>query len=218
MRAPLLLGCTLLATTAALATVPAMTTTQLFERLLAPSVATGTQVTVRRVAGLPAGCAPISATPLSPVDRSGPVVVDVADDGGHCNARVVVDVRVERPVLVVKAAVATGAPLAGAVAVELRDVPPHQRAMTSLPAGAVARRPVVVGRVLADDDVALPGPATGEAVKVVLRSGGLRLVRIAVAMPCAGHVDRRHHCARLPNGRQVHGVFTDGVIELEETP
>jgi hypothetical protein len=190
----------------------------LFERLLAPAVVDGAHVTVQRVAGLPVGCTPVTATPLSPLDRSGPAVVDVADAVGNCNARIVVDVRVERRVLVVKASAATGAPLAAVTAVEFRDVAPHQRAVFALPDGAVARRPVVAGRVLVDDDLALPGPAVGDAVKVVLQSGGLRLVRAAVAMPCAGNVDRRHHCARLPNGRQVHGVFRAGVIELQETP
>ncbi|MBM3962107.1 MAG: hypothetical protein FJ306_09455 [Planctomycetes bacterium] len=64
----------------------------------------------------------------------------------------------------------------------------------------------------------MPGPAPGAAVKVVLQAGALRLVRTAVAMPCAGTVDRRHHCARLPNGRQVHGVFAAGALHIEESP
>ena len=195
MRTALLLLCTLTTTTAlptrATTSAPPTPTTQLFERLLAPAVESGAQLTVQRVAGLPVGCAPVSATPLSPLDRSGPAVVDVA---------------------------AAGAPLATVTAIELRDVSPHQRAVVALPAGAVARRAVVAGRVLVDDDLALPGPAVGDPVKVVLQKGGLRLVRAAIAMPCAGNVDRRHHCARLPNGRQVHGVFQGGVIELQETP
>jgi hypothetical protein len=222
MRTALLLLCTLTTTTAlptrATTSAPPTPTTQLFERLLAPAVESGAQLTVQRVAGLPVGCAPVSATPLSPLDRSGPAVVDVADAVGNCNARVVVDVRLLRPVLVVRAAAAAGAPLATVTAIELRDVSPHQRAVVALPAGVVARRAVVAGRVLVDDDLALPGPAVGDPVKVVLQKGGLRLVRAAVAMPCAGNVDRRHHCARLPNGRQVHGVFQGGVIELQETP
>jgi len=192
------------------------TTMQQLQRLLTTTTADGARLSVQRVAGLPAGCVPDRATPLSPLDRSGPVVVDVV--GNDCSARLVVDVRVERPVLVVRAPAAAGADLAAVTAVELRDVPAHQRAVTTLPEGAVARRNLVAGRVLVEDDLAFPGPAIGEPVKVVLRTGGLRLTRAAVAMPCAGNVDRRHHCARLPQGRQVHGVFHDGVIELQETP
>jgi hypothetical protein len=190
--------------------------TRAFEELLSSSTPPTSQLSVQRVAGLPERCVPTKATPLSPLDRSGPAVVDVEGDG--CSARVVVDVRVLQPVVVVRQAAPAGAPLAAVTAVELRETQGHQRAVTALPDGAVARRALLPGRVLVDDDLAMPGPAPGTPVKVVLQTGTLRLVRVAVAMPCAGVVDHRHHCARLPNGRQVHGVFAGGALQMKETP
>jgi flagella basal body P-ring formation protein FlgA len=207
---------TALASTSTAAVAQPDATTRMLEQLLAPPASSPVRIHVQRVAGLPANCTPVTAVPLSPLDRSGPAVVDVSDAGGACNARVVVDIRLEQPVLVVKAAAAVGASLAAVTATEMREVIPH--AVTTLPDGAIARRALVPGRVVVDDDLALPGPTVGETVKIVLQKGGLRLVRAAVAMPCAGAIDRRQHCARLPNGRQVHGVFHAGVIELQETP
>ncbi|MBM4279556.1 MAG: hypothetical protein FJ137_01945 [Deltaproteobacteria bacterium] len=192
--------------------------TRAVAQLLSSSAPASSRLSVQRVGGLPAHCVPAKATPLSPLDRSGPAVVDVEGTGDGCSARVVVDVRIEQPVLVVQRAAATGAALADVTAVELREMQSHQRAVATLPDGATARRALAPGRVLVDDDLALPGPAPGAAVKVVLQAGALRLVRTAVAMPCAGTVDRRHHCARLPNGRQVHGVFAAGALHIEESP
>jgi hypothetical protein len=190
--------------------------TRALEALLSSSAPASARLSVQRVGGLPERCLPTRATPLSPLDRSGPVVVDVEGDG--CSARVVVDVRVLQPVLVVKQAAPAGTVLAGVTAVELRETQPSQRAVATLPDGAVARRALSTGRIVVDDDLALPGPDAGTPVKVVLQAGGLRVVRNAVAMPCAGVVDHRHHCARLPNGRQVHGVFERGVLQMKETP
>ena len=207
---------TALASTSTAAVAPPDATTRMLEQLLASPASSPVRVSVQRVAGLPANCIPVTAVPLSPLDRSGPAVVDVSDAGGTCNARVVVDIRIEQPVLVVKAATAVGASLTAVTATEMREVVPH--AVTTLPDGAIARRALVPGRVLVEDDLALPGPTVGDTVKIVLQKGGLRLVRAAVAMPCAGSIDRRQHCARLPNGHQVHGVFHAGVIELLETP
>ena len=207
---------TALASTSTAAVAQPDATTRMLEQLLAPPASSPVRVSVQRVAGLPANCIPVTAVPLSPLDRSGPAVVDVSDAGGACNARVVVDIRIEQPVLVVKAAVVVGASLAAVTATEMREVVPH--AVTTLPDGAIARRALAPGRVLVEDDLALPGPTVGDTVKIVLQKGGLRLVRAAVAMPCAGSIDRRQHCARLPNGHQVHGVFHAGVIELQETP
>jgi hypothetical protein len=223
----LLLAVVVLSTsTSTQAAAPALTTpaATALVQLLSTSVPAGARLSVQRIAGLPEGCTPTKAVPLSPLDRSGPAVVDVVDDrdiGGDreaCNARVLVDVTLLQPVVVATAAAAPGAPLAAVTAVELREVAPHQRALAALPDGALARRPLVPGRVVVDADLAFPGPAAGEPVKVVLQSGGLRLVRSAIAMPCAGGVAPRQHCARLQNGRQVHGTFTHGVLELQESP
>ena len=190
--------------------------TRAFEQLLSSSALPSSRISVQRVGGLPEHCTPTRAMPLSPLDRSGPAIVDVEGDG--CSARVVVEVRVLQPVLVVKQAAAVGTPLAAITAVEFRETKPYEHAVAALPEGAVARRALMAGRVVVDDDLALPGPDAGTPVKVVLQAGGLRVVRTAVAMPCAGAVDHRHHCARLPNGRQVHGVFADGVLSIQETP
>ena len=190
--------------------------TRALELLLSSSAPSSSKLSIQRTGGLPEHCVPTRATPLSPLDRSGPAVVDVEGDG--CSARVVVDVRVQQPVLVVKQGAAAGAPLAAVTAVEFREVQPWQHAVTALPDGAVARRALSAGRVVADDDFTLPGPDAGTPVKVVLAVGGLRVVRTAVAMPCAGAVDHRHHCARLPNGHQVHGVFEGGALQIKETP
>jgi hypothetical protein len=190
--------------------------TRAFEALLSSSAPPSSRLSVQRVGGLPEHCVPTKAMPLSPLDRSGPAVVDVEGDG--CSARVVVDVRVMQPVLVVKQAAAVGTALAAVTAVEFRETKPYEHAVAALPDGAVARRSLMAGRVVVDDDFTLPGPDAGTPVKVVLQVGGLRVVRTAVAMPCAGAVDHRHHCARLPNGHQVHGVFEDGVLQIKETP
>jgi hypothetical protein len=197
---------------------PASPAMQAIEALLRPMLHETTRIEVRRVAGLPDDCLPSAVVPLSPVDHSGPVVVDVEDRTGQCRARVVVDVRVERSVLVVSRPIEAQQVLAAAVALSWREVSRHQQAVVSLPDGAIARRALMAGQLLVADDVATPGPTAGDAVKIVLRRGELRLVRSAVATPCAASTDRRLHCARLPNGRLVHGVFREGVIELTESP
>jgi hypothetical protein len=197
---------------------PASPAMQAIEALLRPMVPEATRIEVRRVAGLPDDCLPSAVVPLSPVDHSGPVVVDVEDRTGQCRARVVVDVRVERSVLVVSRPIEAQQVLADAVALSWREVSRHQQAVASLPDGAIARRALMAGQLLVADDLATPGPTAGDAVKIVLRRGELRLVRSAVATPCAASTDRRLHCARLPNGRLVHGVFREGVIELTESP
>lgn len=191
---------------------------QRIEELLRSHSPASLRIVVRRVAGLPDGCMPATVQPLSPLDHSGPVVADVDDQKGSCRSRVIIDVQIEKPVLVLNRSLAVNEPLADAVSPTWREVPRHQQTATNLPEGAMARRPLMAGQTLADDDIAMPGPAVGSPVKIVLHAGELRLVRTAVVTPCAGGVDRRHHCARLPNGRQVHGVFRDGVIALSENP
>jgi hypothetical protein len=195
---------------------PPTAATRAFEQLLSSSAPPSSRLSVQRVGGLPEHCVPAKATPLSPLDRSGPAVVDVEGDG--CSARVVVDVRVLQPVVVVQQVAPVGTALAAITAIEFRETQPNQHAVTALPDGATARRALVPGRVLVEDDLALPGPTVGAPVKVILQTGSLRIVRPAVAMPCAGSVDRRHHCARLPNGRQVHGVFAAGALHIQESP
>jgi hypothetical protein len=191
---------------------------QRIEELLRSHSPTSLRIVVRRVAGLPEGCVPATVQPLSPLDYSGPVVADVADQQGGCRSRVIVDVQIEKPVLVLNRPLGVNEPLADAVSPTWREVSRHQQTIINLPEGATARRPLMAGQTLVDDDIAMPGPAVGSPVKIVLHAGELRLVRTAVVTPCAGGVDRRHHCARLPNGRQVHGLFRDGVIALSEKP
>ena len=191
---------------------------QLIEELLRSKGAASTRIVVRRVAGLPDGCVPVAVQPLSPLDHSGPVVADVDDEKGGCRSRVVIDVQIEKPVLVLTRSLAVNEPLAEAVSTAWREVPRHQHSVATLPEGAISRRALMAGQILVEDDLAMPGPAVGSPVKIVLQVGDLRLVRSAVVSPCAGGVDRRQHCARLPNGRQVHGLFRDGVIALTESP
>ena len=191
---------------------------QLIEELLRSKGAASTRIVVRRVAGLPDGCVPVIVQPLSPLDHSGPVVADVDDEKGGCRSRVVIDVQIEKPVFVLTRSLAVNEPLAEAVSTAWREVPRHQHSVATLPEGAISRRALMAGQILVEDDLAMPGPAVGSPVKIVLQVGDLRLVRSAVVTPCAGGVDRRQHCARLPNGRQVHGLFRDGVIALTESP
>ena len=197
---------------------PASPAMKVIEALWRPTMPDTILVEVRRVAGLPEDCLPTIAVPLSPIDHSGPVVADIEDRTGACRARVVVDVRVERSVLVVSRSLEAHQRLNDAVALSWREVPRHVQVVDTLPEGAVARRALMAGQLLVSDDLAMPGPSSGDAVKVVVRRGELRLVRSAVATPCAASTDRRLHCARLPNGRLVHGVFREGVIELTESP
>ena len=82
----------------------------------------GGSLEVRRVAGLPEDCLPTIAVPLSPIDHSGPVVADIEDRTGACRARVVVDVRVERSVLVVSRSLEAHQRLNDAVALSWRHV------------------------------------------------------------------------------------------------
>ena len=191
---------------------------QQLEALLRSQGPASTRIVVRRVSGLPEGCVPFTVQPLSPLEHSGTMVADVDDQQGSCRSRVVIDVQIEKPVLVLHRSLAANEPLSDAVSPTWREVPRHQQAVTVLPDGAISRRPLMAGQTLVEDDIAMPGPAVGSPVKIVLQAGELRLMRSAVVTPCAGGVDRRHHCARLPNGRQVHGVFRDGVIALSENP
>jgi hypothetical protein len=220
MRFPsILFLVSVVSSSAAMADTSSSTTSlQAIEALWRPAMPTTVRIEVRRVAGLPDDCLPAVAVPLSPIDHSGPVVADVEDRTGTCRARVVVDVRVERSVLVVKRSLEAHQRLIDAVTLSWREVPRPVQVVDTLPEGAVARRALVAGQLLVQDDLAMPGPSAGDTVKVVVRRGDLRLVRNAVATPCAASTDRRWHCARLPNGRLVHGVFREGVIELTESP
>jgi flagella basal body P-ring formation protein FlgA len=214
----LLLALTSTATTTTASSSSVPSSHQQLEALLRSQWPASTRIVVRRVAGLPEGCVPFTVQPLSPLDHSGPVVADVDDQQGSCRSRVVIDVQIEKPVLVLTRSLAVNEPLSDAVSPTWREVPRHQQTVTTLPEGAISRRPLMAGQTLVEDDLAMPGPAVGSPVKIVLHAGELRLMRSAVVTPCAGGVDRRHHCARLPNGRQVHGVFRDGVIALSENP
>ncbi len=130
--------------------------------------------------------------------------------GAPCQGYAWGRVRVLAPAAVITRPLRAGDPLEGAYAVEDREVLPGRRALAAAPAGASASRRLSAGAVL-DEGAVRIGPAPGEPVVVVLRSGALSVEQSGRAVPCP----RGRACALLPSGRRVEGRHVEGRILVE---
>lgn len=157
---------------------------------------------------LPAGCAPTRAEASGAVRGSGRIAVRV--HGAGCEGWGWAQVRVFADALILEAAVSEGEPIAGKVRREAREIRPGQRPLAALPPGAVAARSLPAGRMLEARHVRAPGAAAGEAIRVRLRSGALRIEQTGRVIPCPGDAV----CARLPSGARVEGRLVDGALEV----
>jgi hypothetical protein len=148
-----------------------------------------------------------------PVDGSGRFAVKLIGaraSGEPCESWSWVRVRLFAKVPVVTRAVRAGDSLAGAVKTEEREIQPGH-VPASVAADASADRSLGAGQMLEADAVRAPGLRPGEAVKVVLVSGGLAVEQTGRAVPCA----RNHTCAVLPSGKHVDGALVEGRLMVQ---
>lgn len=162
----------------------------------------------------PRGCAAQSWSAPRPVASSGPVALRFegrGPGGARCEGWAWADVKVYAPALRLTRDVRSGERLEGAVeAVEL-EVTQGRSALGSLPSGAVASRELRAGAALAGSDLRV-GPAPGDPVTLLVRSGGVELSLPARALGCG----RAAGCAALlPGGRRVEGRWDGARIAVE---
>lgn len=160
-----------------------------------------------------AGCHPGRWEALKAIEGSGQVALRFdgrRDEGTACEGFAWAKVRVLAPLAVTTRAVREGEPLLGAVSVAEREVVAGRRALTALPEGAVADRPLPAGALLDERSVRL-GPQPGDPITVTLRSGALVVEQPGRAVPCS----RGRVCASLPSGRRVEGRLQDGRLLVE---
>ena len=140
-----------------------------------------------------------------PFERSGRVAVRVR--GTKCEAWGWAHVRVVVAVAVLSRDVKANAILDGAWT--LTEAEPRGEAMTQIPSGATATRPLRKGMKISGSDVRV-GPNPGTAVTVRLLLGALTLEQHGTVSPCTGS----QTCATLPSGKKVSGVWLDGALVI----
>jgi hypothetical protein len=122
-----------------------------------------------------------------------------------CTGWLWADVRVMGPTPVARRAIRAGEPVApGAVRLEQREIRAGQ-APAVLGPDVVADRLIAAGQVIEPSAVRAAGPRNGEALKVVLVSGGLQIEQLGHALACG-----RAQCAVLPSGKHVEGTLVEG--------
>jgi flagella basal body P-ring formation protein FlgA len=122
-----------------------------------------------------------------------------------CTGWLWADVRVMGPTPVARRAIRAGEPVSpGAVRLEDREIRAGQ-APAVIGADVVADRLIAAGQVIEPSAVRAAGPRNGEALKVVLVSGGLQIEQLGHALACG-----RAQCAVLPSGKHVEGTLVEG--------
>jgi hypothetical protein len=162
---------------------------------------------------VPTSCAVARAELPAPLAGSGRVALRLSGSlpgGKPCDGWAWAQVRVTAPVLVASRPVPAGAPLAGAVSAEEREVRGGRAPLGSLPPGATAGRALSTGQALDERDLR-SGPTTGDTVTVVIRLASIEVEQPGRAIPCA----RGRACAQMPSGKRVEGAWRGGRIVVE---
>jgi len=154
-------------------------------------------------------CAPVRAEVSAAIRGSGRVAVRLF--GAGCDGWAWAQVRVFAPALVAEAAIPAGAPVAGKVRRDEREVRAGHDPIAALPAGAVAARTLPAGSVLEARHVRAPASIPGARVRVVLHSGALALETTGRVVPCPGPGT----CAELPHGARVQGQVEGDRLVVE---
>jgi hypothetical protein len=188
--------------------------------LVAAATVSDARVEITAIERARTGCvgagAPARAEVSRSIDGSARVAVKLigaGPDGASCEAWSWVRFRLFAPVSVAIRAVRVGEPLAGATAVNEREIKAGRAPATpsDVTDGAVADRPLVAGQIVEADAIRVPGPRAGDPVNVVLVTGALAVEQVGRAVPCA----RNRSCAVLPSGKHVDGTFRDGRLLVQ---
>lgn len=155
------------------------------------------------------GCAVERAETKGAIRGSGRVAVRL--EGAGCGGWAWAAVRVFAPALVVEADVEEGAPLAGSLRTEEREVRTGRAPLSRVAPDAVAARRLAPGTVLEERHVRQRGSAPGATVPVVVRRGALQVEATGRIVPCPGPAI----CAHLPDGGRVEGRLEDGRLLVE---
>jgi hypothetical protein len=155
--------------------------------------------------GASAGAAASTATAMAAAAPEKTGVTRQPTPRVACTGWLWADVRVMGPTPVARQSIRAGEPVApGAVRLEDREIRAGQ-APATLGADLVADRLIAVGQVIEPSAVRAAGPRNGEALKVVLVSGGLQIEQLGHALACG-----RAQCAVLPSGKHVEGTLLEG--------
>jgi hypothetical protein len=164
------------------------------------------RVAVKFIAGGPSavvGAASAVSATATKKEKSG--VTHQPTPRAACTGWLWADVRVMGPTPVALRSIRAGEPVTpGAVRLEEREIRAGQ-APAVLGADVVADRLIAAGQVIEPSAVRAAGPRNGEALKVVLVSGGLQVEQLGHALACG-----RAQCAVLPSGKHVEGTLVGG--------
>jgi hypothetical protein len=164
------------------------------------------RVAVKFIAGGPSavvGGASAGAATATKTEKAG--VTRPATPRAACTGWLWADVRVMGPTPVARRSIRAGEPVApDAVRLEEREIRLGQ-APAALGPDVVADRLIAAGQVIEPSAVRAAGPRNGEALKVVLVSGGLQIEQLGHALVCG-----RAQCAVLPSGKHVEGTLVGG--------
>lgn len=166
-------------------------------------------------AHVPPGCRATRAEIGWPVERGGRVMIRLVSDGDAAAGKACVgwasaDVKLLGLVAVTTRPVRAGERLDGAVEMVERELPPRG-GLTSVPRDALAARALAAGVVLDPAVVRIPGANPGDAVRIQVTAGALRIEQPGRLIACGNG----RTCAALPSGRHVEGVLQDGVLLVE---
>jgi hypothetical protein len=159
-------------------------------------------------ASLPRACEPTSATVTRPIEGSGRYAVKLAGSG--CVGWGWVRLELWAPVPVTTRQVREGEALAGAVTLVERQITTGHGPPVLAPS-AVAARPLLRGQAVTAQQVRQGGSGAGEAVKVVVRAGGVEVATAGRMVGCG----RGRTCAVLASGKHVEGQLADGILLVE---
>ena len=174
----------------------------------------------------PRACAPLAWSAPRAIVASGPVALRFeggtgqegkAGAGARCQGWAWADVKVYATALRLTRDVRSGQDLAGLVEAAEVEVSQGRRTLSALPGGAAAARALRAGTLLSAPDVRV-GPAPGDPVTVLVRSGALELSLPGRAMACRdslGGAPGSCVAALLPGGRRVEGRWDGAHIAVE---
>lgn len=178
------------------------------ERAISAAAPIGARVELRAFKpGKP--CAATAAEVRGSIRGSGTVAVRLTGPG--CESWGWAQLAVFVPALIVEQPAVEGARVA--VTPAERELAAGRVYVSTVPANAVAARPLARGTVLEPQHLRAHGPAIGADVTVIARAGALQISQRGRVIGCTAG----RGCAQLTNGRRVEGTF-DGDRLLVELP